>query len=403
MKILIHRYNSICEPDFIEAFQTLGIEVIEETAEMTDKNIPVEKQVATLGEMILTMRPMFVFSINFFPFISLVCEKLGIMYVCVSVDCPVAELFNTQIKNKCNRVFLFDYKQYLQIHDENPDCIFYLPLGVNVDRINRTIGEPCGNRQYKYDISFVGSLYNEKNPYAEIYEKLTEQERTICDQLLAKQEEMGGQEWLEENISLQTIEAIKRAAGEKFYSSALSVRNIDDFVAVNKYLSTELTVRDRLNLMYVMSTAFDGIAGVHLFTRSETHELKESGCPLEYHGGVKSLTEMPAVFRQSRININPTMRSIQTGLPQRIWDVCGCGGFLLTNFQAEIPEYFVPGKHLAAYETIEEACELAAYYLEHEDERSEIARNGYELVKEKHSVLNRVINIINVICPKDNV
>lgn len=398
MKIIFYRYNSICEPDYIEAFAALGIEVIEEKAEMTDKNIPLETKVAGLGEAILTNRPAFVFSINFFPFISLVCEKLGTIYACVSVDCPVAELFSTQIRNKCNRVFLFDRRQYLDICDENPECIFHMPLGVNADRINGTIGEPDpGREKYLYDISFVGSLYNEKNPYAELRGRLGGRYAGMCDGLLAAQELFPGCEILENAVSDELAEQVKNAAGDDFYSSENCVRNIDWFGTVTSYLCAELTVRDRFGLLYMLSQSLKNTAEVHVFTRSDHAALDASGAPVIFHGGVRTLDEMPLVFRRSRININPTMRAIRSGLPQRIWDVLGSGGFLMTDYQDELPDYFEPGRHLAAYESPEEACELARFYLEHEDIRLEIARNGYELVREKHTVLNRVAGMLTVI------
>lgn len=402
MNIIIHRYNSICEPDFIDAFKTVGIDVVEDNLELNDRNVPIEKKVEVLGEMILKNKPMFVFTINFFPYISMICDKLNVLYVCVSVDCPVAELFSNMITNKCNRVFLFDYEQYLSVKDFNPDCIFHMPLGVNTDRIDATLGVPewekiVGDSEfYKYDVSFVGSLYTEKNKCAEIYSHLPDRYRGMCDGLIAAQELINGQDILENALTEELI-AVVKCADKEFYTSEKNIKNIDDFIVVNDYLSKELTVRDRLNLMYMMSTALTDIGKVHLFTRSDLSDLKAAEAPIVYHGGVRTLDEMPEVFRKSKINLNPTMRSIKSGLPQRVWDVLGCGGFLLTNYQQELPEYLEIGTHLEAYESIEEAVQKAAYYLSHEDERIEIARNGYEVVKCMHTMVNRVVEILKVV------
>ena len=405
MNIIIHRYNSICEPDFIDAFKSLGIDVIEDCAEMTDKNLPLDTRVATLTELVLVNHPMFVFTINFFPYISMICERLGVVYACVSVDCPVVELYSTMIRNKCNRIFLFDYQQYLDIHDENPECIFHMPLGVNIQRLDRTIGEPdwdglagigSSHKEYKYDVSFIGSLYREKNKYPEMYKKLPDRYKGMCDGLLDVQRLMNGQQLLEQSITNELVEVIKNTAGD-FYPSDMSIHNIDKFVAVNDYLSLEMTVRDREDLLSGIDTASGHEKRLHVFTRSDVKALRKRAPGIEFHGGVRSLDEMPMVFRQSRINLNPTMRSIQMGLPQRIWDVLGAGGFLLTNYQVEIPEYFEIGKHLEVYESVEEACEKIEYYLAHEDERIEIARAGYELVKEKHTVIARVVEMIKII------
>jgi len=401
MNIIVHRYNSICEPDYIDEFKAVGLNVIEDKAEMADKNMPIEKRIEILGELILKNNPLFVFTINFFPYISMICEKLNVKYVCVSVDCPVVELYSTMIRNKCNRIFLFDYKQFMDIKDENPDCIFHMPLGVNVERINKTIGEPVfdmlsDSDVCKYDVSFVGSLYNEKNDYPVIYSKLPDKYKGMCDALLDVSEMFGGQEILEQSISEDLILKIKEAA-DNFYPSDLCVKNMDRFVAVNNYLSTELTVRDRINILSAISNAVKDQASVHVFTRSDTTSIKECGCSIQLHGGVRSLDEMPMVFRTSRINLNPTMRSIQMGLSQRVWDVLGAGGFLLTNFQAEIPEYLQVGVHLEAYENVSEACEKVKYYLTHEEERLEIAKAGYEIAKNHNTVLQRVIEMIRLV------
>lgn len=60
---------------------------------------------------------------------------------------------------------------------------------------------------------------------------------------------------------------------------------------------------------------------------------------VDYRGAVAYMTHMPLVFNNSRINLNMTIRNIRTGIPLRVWDILGAGGFLLTNFQVELPDY----------------------------------------------------------------
>ena len=127
-----------------------------------------------------------------------------------------------------------------------------------------------------------------------------------------------------------------------------------------------------------------------LFTRSDTTPLKN----VKVHSGVQSLTEMPIVFNKSRINLNMTVKPIQTGLPLRIFDIMGCGGFCMTNYQAEIPEYFEIGTDLETYGSMEELVDKCAFYLEHEDVRAQIARNGYEKVKVGHGYQQRVMEML---------
>ena len=91
------------------------------------------------------------------------------------------------------------------------------------------------------------------------------------------------------------------------------------------------------------------------------------------------------------------MCSIQTGLSQRIYDILGCGGFLLTDYRGEIPEYFEIGRDLDCYETIEECHEKVAYYLAHDDLRREIADNGYQKVKAMHTYQIRIARILKIV------
>lgn len=396
MKIVIHRYNSICEPGYIDAFKALGMEVVEDDLEMTEKTIPADVRIGTIAEMILTHKPMFVFSINFFPYISDICERLHVMYVCVSVDCPVAELMTPAIRNECNRVFLFDRRQYLEVAGENPGHIYHLPLGVNP-----LICAP-ENCDLLYDVSFIGSLYSEKNQYAAIRDDLSDKVRGMCDGVLAAQELLPGLDLAESVVGDEIIGTEIKSEFNKYLPGALTdienpVTDITAFWAVSGCLASELTVRDRLVLLSSVGESIKDMGRLHLFTRSDTSLLKQICPDIDVHGGVSTLGEMPRVFASSRININTTMRAIRSGLPQRIWDVLGCGGFLLTDAHDEIPEFLEVGRHLDVYGSPEEACDKVRYYLTHEDERAAIAAAGYEEVTERHTIPVRVAAMISMI------
>lgn len=389
MNIVFHRYGNICEPDIIDAFSSFGLNIIEEDTEISQKSIEPALRVKLIAEKILESSPLFVFSINFFPYISEVCEKLHVIYVCLSVDCPVLELYSASIRNQCNRIFLFDYHQYTQFHDENPNCIFYLPLAANTARWDQVLhaNEDESDRLTPvYDISFVGSLYNEKSRLPHL--PLSGKDHALCEQLLSARPLLSGLYQVEDALTSEIVNAIKNAdAG--FYTMPDAFTDTDAFVAANYYLGMELSSRDRIQLLKSLSEKFD----VHLFTRSDSSVLPHIHC----HGGVSTHTEMPLVFQQSKINLNITMCSIQTGLSQRIYDILGCGGFLLTDYRGEIPEYFEIGKDLDCYETIEECHEKVAYYLTHDDIRREIADNGYQKVKAMHTYQIRIARILKIV------
>ena len=153
------------------------------------------------------------------------------------------------------------------------------------------------------------------------------------------------------------------------------------------YLSVKVAEQERLRLLGMLSDSFQ----VNIYTGSDTSSMPH----IHNCGFARSLDEMPLIFNCSKINLNITAKSIRSGLPLRIFDVLGAGGFLITNYQSELPEIFSIGKDLVAYESPEHLKELCTYYLWHEDERLEIAHNGYETIAKYHTYDIRLLQIID--------
>ena len=132
---------------------------------------------------------------------------------------------------------------------------------------------------------------------------------------------------------------------------------------------------------------------VSIYTNSNTHNLVK----VDYRGSVDYWTQMPKVFYGRRINLNFTIPNIKTGIPLRVWDVLGAGGFLMTNYQPELEVYFELNKDLVVFESRHDLVKKAAYYLEHEDLRRQIAQNGYEKVKQLHSYKQRMSQMMEIL------
>ena len=80
MKLLFYRYGSICEPDVIDGFQELGYTVQEITTEITNKSLTPQESIQIVSNTLLEHPADFVFSINFFPFLSEVCKIFKLPY-----------------------------------------------------------------------------------------------------------------------------------------------------------------------------------------------------------------------------------------------------------------------------------------------------------------------------------
>lgn len=419
MEILFYRYNSICEPDILQVFESFGIMVHTEEMEMADKHITPKQCAFKITEWLTTHSFAFVFSINFFPAISYTCNHFKVPYVCWSVDSPVPELFSNALKNGWNRIFLFDRAQYEFFRPLNPEHIFYLPLATNVKRWENVILNMTEDDYAKYDadVSFVGSLYTEKCRYDTLIASGAAPSSsgsalsTVCsdgnpansgsthpiispytqgfvDGLMEAQLKVYGYNFISDNLTDRVINEIA-AADPDFYEGSDTYTDTRRYLVSHQYIGIKLAAVERERTLNRLAQHFH----VALYTHSDTSLLNGVDC----RGGVNTLTEMPKVFHASRINLNITMRPIETGLSLRVWDILGCGGFLITNYQAEIPEYFEIGKDLETYESMEELEQKVRYYLVHEEERIEIAIRGYEKVAMHHTYELRIAEMIRIL------
>jgi spore maturation protein CgeB len=66
-------------------------------------------------------------------------------------------------------------------------------------------------------------------------------------------------------------------------------------------------------------------------------------------------------------------------------DIMANRGFLLSNYQSDLAEAFIPGEEYVYYEDTEDLMDKIDYYLTHEKERLEITENGYQKVVKLHN------------------
>lgn len=387
MNILFYRYGSICEPDIIASFKHLGFNITEDTREVYNKQLLPSDCIKGLNELLKQDTYSFIFSINFFPSVSDVCNIWGIPYLCLIVDSPVLELFSTSLANPCNKVFLFDRQLYNDFHHINPDGIFHIPLATNVrdNYATATMASAADRARFSSDISFIGSLYSEKCLYNQI--TLPEKMRGYVDGLIEAQLLVYGYNFIEECVTPELIDSFTKARPE--LTNFPSSMKVDTKAVIAQHIiSVKVAEQERLRYLKALSERFN----VDLYTGSDT-----SSMPLIHNRGfAKTNTEMPIIFNQSKINLNLTAKSIRSGLSLRIFDVLGCEGFLITNYQAELPEHFNICEDLEAYTSLDDLISKCEYYLLHDKERKEIAHNGFEKVKKYHTYDIRLTQMLEI-------
>lgn len=387
MNILFYRYGSICEEDILKCFGESGHKCVTIENEIKDKSITSVDTLKLVDEE-LSKRPFdCVFSINFFPSISDLCNVYHIRYICWIVDSPVLELYSVSIKNPWNRVFVFDRALYEDIRHFNPGCIFHYPLAADTSEKQKVIKEAINNgsaSRYRCDISFVGSLYTEKDPMSDM-RGIPDYTKGFLEGLSEAQLRVYGYYFAQDILTDEVIDNFRKYKID-YFSMKMNNLLTERILIGQYYLGNHITALERERLIELLAERFP----IDVYTRSDTSRIKGANCK----GGCETLTQMPVVFHESRININPTSKAIRSGIPLRVFDVFACEGFMISNYQTELCELFVPGEDFIYYESIEQVPELIEYYLEHEGTRREIAHNGFTKVKDKYSYIVRLNGLL---------
>lgn len=399
MHILMYRWKAYNYRDIEQTFLLLGHTVDNIEQELGSYDVSPEFE-RVIEEKIRGTHYDMVFTVNYFPVISNVCERTGVKYVSWTCDNPLISMYHESVFHDCNYIFTFDKTNYLEFRGMGVKHIWYLPLAVDTERMDALLGAPekAGRRKvaqdsemrkYRGDVAFVGSLY-ERNSYDKIKNRLPEYLRGYFDAVMEAQLNISGANIVEPMLTTNILEQL-----QEYFQLEKSEGSFSDLGLIfqTTVLGFKIAEIERRRALIELSKHYR----VNVYSNSDVSDLLR----IQYCGSVDYWSEMPKVFRMSKINLNFTIPNIKSGIPLRIWDVLGCGGFLLTNYQAEIPYYFKEGEDIVCFDSLEDLCEKVGYYLEHEEERKRIAWNGYRKVREKHSYIERIRTILDTVAGED--
>lgn len=390
MKILFIEWASYGNEDMKEAFRKEGHSLV--CFPFFNKDARNDgSAVAGLPAVLHKETPDVVFSFNYFPIVSNVCKQENIRYISWIYDSPYVMLYSYTAINPCNTIYVFDKDIYLEFHKAGISTVHYLPMAANVERLDALLPDATHNADtdntnihntddsnYLYDISFIGSLYTEKHNFFERMTSLSDYTKGYLDALMAAQMNVQGYNFIQESLS-PIIEDLYHA---------LPMEPNPDGVETKEYLYAQYVINRKITGLerYDLIQAIAEKHHFDLFTHDRSFQLPG----LTNHGSVDNYREMPFVFKQSRINLNISLRSIKSGIPQRAFDIMGSGGFLLSNYQNDFLDYFTPGEDFDFYESKADLLHKIDYYLASEAERLQIARNGHDKIAAAHTYRHRV-------------
>lgn len=333
--------------------------------------------------------PDLLLSHTFYACAAKISHQQGIKYAVYGMDSPHYGLWQTCAGYDNVWLFSFDRRECAMLSQNGLRNVRYMPLAaMNQDSLIVTDDDV---RKYQADISFVGSLYT-----VNVFDQLSASfPDTITDAVMKLIEESAfrwdGVDRITKQLERETDPYWDKLY-EMFRRTDMGVR-LDipkEYLLKSWMIDRKLTNIERNMTLALLAERYD----LKLYTR----DTEKAAPVIRRFGEVDPETDALKVFYSSRINLNLTLRSIESGLPLRIFDIMSVGGFVLTDYREDAAELFEEDKEIVMYRSPEEMLDKTDYYLAHEDQRIRIGVNGYRKVKSEYSYKAQLAKILKIVC-----
>ncbi|MCR5116611.1 MAG: DUF3880 domain-containing protein [Lachnospiraceae bacterium] len=364
----------------------LGTEVERSSLRVT-LNLPVDSEIEFIKNEVVKYNC--VVTQNFSVNVAIACFEKCVPYISWIYDSPQVSLYTEHAKYPTNFIFAFDKAQVSRLRAVGINNIFYMPLAANMAYTSRINISKQDRLRYGVDISFIGQLY--RLDYLKTYT---------------------------DNASKEIVDTLKKIVGEKAFDwrkgqsiydtipndivDKISINDSDfeyfnlignKFIKETILLGPMIANREREGILSSAGERFK----TALYTKESDKEYAGDVLEMVKVFGPVSGEEPYKIYACSKLNLNLTLRTIETAVPQRVFDIMSMGGTVISNYQEEAEELFVPDKEIILFESLEEFVEKTAFYLDHPDIRKKIGERGYRAVKEKYNyvvALNKMFDIV---------
>ncbi|MBO6260854.1 MAG: glycosyltransferase [Lachnospiraceae bacterium] len=387
MKILTLKWDCFGYFHIRKAFKLAGFDLCELDFPIKKESTKNSENLANLVvKAILDNKADAVFSFNYFPVAAIAAAACRVKYISWTYDSPYILLYSKTIEFPTNYAFVFDKNEYINLRRKGAETVYYLPMAADTEYFDSVVISDTERNKYSADIALIGSMYTEaKHNLIRHFNGLDDYTSGYLDGIISIQKQIYGASILEKSLTPEIVKNIQKVC--PMYESGDGIEDAS-WVLANYFVARKITGMERQELVAALSQKYN----VTLYTPEKTPTL-----PLvDNRGSVEYYKDSPKAIKCAKINLNITLRSIVNAIPLRAFDIMGCGGFLLTNYQADFEDYFIPGTDFVYFESKSDLIEKAGYYLEHDDERLAIAYSGYKKIQEYHSFNIRVAEMINI-------
>lgn len=386
MKIL-YVYGMAKSKDIPVTLRKLGYEV-EEYAKFQENSILNDEEIEKLTAYIRSHQITHLMSIHLIYNLAMAALKTDIKYVSVIWDAPYIKMYTPFGKlNNC-WFSVFDRLDNERFKKAGIPHTLYQPLAVNKADViawNKKAQKTLAGK-YINDICFVGSLY-ENNLFDE---RVKGMPQVIVDYFNSIFEEAAfcwdGVNRIYGKTSKEMLKYMEMVSPNFHVDNRLDIDDTYLFEVI--YLVRKIANIERVAVLNTLSEAY------HVVLHTTSKVGKDKLGNVEIRLPVRPGEDAAVVYVGSKINLNISLKGIEGGTIQRIIDVMGAGGFMLTNYCEETAELFEEDREIVMYKTPEELFEKVEYYLQHDEERERIARAGHNKVIECYTYEKKLSHLM---------
>ncbi len=305
---------------------------------------------------------------------AVVSDRVDVKYIAYIWDAPYVRLYSPFGRLSRCYYALFDRLDCERFRASGIRNVMYTPLAVDAElqRVWNRKTAAALRGGYMHDVCFLGRLY-ENNDYDKNLPSIPDDMRRYFESIFAEAAfRWDGVNRIYGKTSQELLDYIRLCSQDFTIETNL---DIDDVTAFERfYLVRKIANIERIAVLNTLAETYS----VWLHTSSKVDPAllgKVQVGPPVFPGDASAL-----LFAGSRINLNISLKGIEGGTPQRVMDVLGAGGFMLSSYGPETAEIFEEDKEIVMFKSPEELFDKVGYYLRHEKERQAIARRGQKRV-----------------------
>ena len=388
MKVIYYDSKEINLNNIIWGLLQLNIDVSRSDLRVT-LNMPIDDEISYIKNELkkYTIAITQDFSVN----VAIACHELNIPYVSWIYDSPQVALYTDYALYDTNFVFAFDKVQVNRLKEYGIPHIYHMPLAANIAYSSGIKVTDEDIRKYRADVSFVGQLYRHGYMNSFLPQLPSETFNELTDSAEKRALKWGKNTNIFNSISDEATDIIASLMDQGDFNYFHMDKKFSEEVLL---LAPLIAQKERETLLKLAGEKYR----TSLYTKDSDLEYAQV-----HLRGVKSYgkisDEIPyKVYYSTKLNLNITLRSIETGAPQRVFDIMSVGGTVISNYQDELTELFEPDKEIILFESPEEFIEKASYYLDHSSAREKVGIAGYLKVKEKYDypiALTKMFETVN--------